>query len=223
MLFKLKPAWVTVGGTNTSLDLIWYCIKGEKVTFNKKAIFPASQFYIFITCELVDKRPLQYRWRLQRWNKAQADERALSLSQEIPLEMPQPGQEWEAAGLGGWVGGWVREPGGRSCCPTPAAYPSQSLLPPGRAPQGCHPFEGGTAVGQDHHMSCFLYIRSAMLVFKSLALLTGFLIRIGALSELSGDPWFSVQLKLGFDCLFLFKCPLLVNGEDVLLYQLAPR
>lgn len=192
MLFKLKPDWVTVWGTNTSLDLIWYCIKREKVTFNKKAIFPVSQFYFFITCELVDKRPLQYRWRLQRWNKTQADERALSLSQEIPLEMPQPGHEREAAGLAGWVGEGARR---QELLPHTCPTPQPVLAPPGRAPQGCHPFEGGTAVGQDHH--------SAMLVFKSLALLTGFLIRIGALSELSGDPWFSVQLKLGFVCLFV--------------------
>lgn len=152
--------------------LILCYIKREKIILTKEAIFPISQFYFLLLtmllvrlnrdlctigggCSVVTKHT--HKW----------------------VFCPCPGNPfwnamaWEGQGAAE-LAGWAQQEA-RSCCPVPALHPaSPSFLLPSSS--GCCPFRGKAAVGQSDLVSHHLYIHSALLVFKSLDVLTVFLI-----------------------------------------------
>lgn len=192
--------------------LIFCYIKREKITLTKEAIFPISQFYFLLVIMMLVRMPRDlcsaggdYSAKTKHTQVS-----ALSFTPVIPSEMPWPGKGREAAGLAGWAPQGARHQELLPC----ACHAPQPVLPSFcQAPQGCCFFRGKAAVAQNGLVSHCLYIHSALLVFQS----DCFSDLNKTLCELSRDPCFPVWLELE---LFL-KCPLLVYGKDVQLYQLV--
>lgn len=153
--------------------LIFCYIRREKITLTKETIFPISQFYFLFLSLLLVRIPRDLCSNGGSSAKTKHTlVSALSIAQVIPSGIPWPGKGREREQ--GWLGGHSMQPGTKRSCPVPAMHSASPSFC--QAPQGCSPFSGNAAVDHNDLVSHWLDIHSALLVFKSLDVLTVFLI-----------------------------------------------